>query len=158
MLLKNLNTLGRLFRAIRPEVEKLEERQLLSADPLAYQNVVQTLPYALNFSERSERRVRHQRPGAPGSPSFSQQKRHPVSTSLVYLNTAIGELNLTTTGNANNGSSNGTDNTQVNALEKNLPPPRPAFPSPRAFRARCRISPPTTKTAASFSGPTRTTM
>src|SRR5580704_1659602 len=40
----------RLNRALRPIVEMLESRRLLSADPLAYQNVVQTLPYALSFT------------------------------------------------------------------------------------------------------------
>ncbi|MDB5174494.1 MAG: hypothetical protein JWN51_3267, partial [Phycisphaerales bacterium] len=50
MSVRNVVSLGRLVNAIQPVMEKLEGRQLMSGDPLAYQNVIQTLPYSLNFN------------------------------------------------------------------------------------------------------------
>ena len=92
MLLKNLETLGRLFRAIRPEVEKLEERQLLSGDPLAYQNVIQTLPYSLNFQSAQNGVFDTNGLGTGFTLVQPNKNGTQYQPSLVYLNTAIGEL------------------------------------------------------------------
>src|SRR5205085_8690374 len=91
---------ARLRRAGVPVVESLEGRQLLAGDPLAFQNVVQPLPYALDFTHQVNgvfdasgqmtgfTRVMANKPGNQYQPN------------LINLNTAVGELDITTTGTA----------------------------------------------------------
>jgi len=106
-----------LAQALRPVVEQLEARRLLATDPLAYANQVQTLPFALDFTK--------QVPGlldATGqSIGLTRVQVNRLGTQyqpqLINLKTASGELDLTTQGTATSGSSYGTDNTLVNALE-----------------------------------------
>ncbi len=111
------NASERLVRAIRPVVESLEDRRLLSADPLVYQNVVQTLPFALNFTQTANGVF----DSAGQSIGFTRLQTNTAGTeyqpALINLNTAAGELDITTTGTSTSGSNFGTDNSQVNALE-----------------------------------------
>ncbi|HXE53064.1 MAG TPA: LEPR-XLL domain-containing protein, partial [Tepidisphaeraceae bacterium] len=85
-----------LAHVIRPVLENLEDRRLLSADPLAYANTVQTLPFALDFTKQ-----------VPGLLDASGQSigftrvqvnnsGNQYQPSLIHLNTSAGELDLTT--------------------------------------------------------------
>ena len=111
------NASERLCRAVRPVVETLEERRLLSGDPLAYQNVVQPLPYALDFTQQ----INGVFDSAGQSIGFTRVQANTAGNqyqpALINLNTSAGELDLSTTGTSASGSNFGTDNTQVNALE-----------------------------------------
>ena len=95
----------------------LEGRRLLAGDPLAYQNVVQTLPYALDFTQQ----VNGVFDSTGQSTGFTRVQANTAGNqyqpALLNLNTAAGELDVTTTGTSAAGSNYGTDNSQVNALE-----------------------------------------
>lgn len=107
----------RMCCAVRVAVEHLEDRRLLAGDPLAFQNVVQTLPFALSFTQQ----VNGVFDASGQSIGFTRVQVNRLGTqyqpSLLNLNTAAGELDVTTAGNAISGSNYGTDNTQVDALE-----------------------------------------
>ena len=111
------NASERLGRAVRSVIERLEDRRLLAADPLAYQNVVQSLPYALDFTQQ----VNGVFDKSGQSVGFTRVQANRLGNqyqpNLLNLNTSSGELDVTTTGTSSAGSNFGTDNTQVNALE-----------------------------------------
>ncbi len=111
------NASGRLGRAVRSVVELLEGRQLFAGDPLAFQDVVQTLPYSLDFTQE----VNGVFDNAGQSTGFTRVQTNTAGTqyqpALINLNTAAGELDITTTGTSAAGSNFGLDNSQVNALE-----------------------------------------
>jgi fibronectin type 3 domain-containing protein len=111
------NASSRLGRAVRSVIELLEERRLLAGDPLAYQNVVQTLPYALDFTQQ----VNGVFDSTGQSTGFTRVQANTAGNqyqpALLNLNTVAGELDITTTGTSSAGSNYGTDNSQVNALE-----------------------------------------
>jgi fibronectin type 3 domain-containing protein len=117
MSVRNLVSLSRLENAIHPVMEKLEGRQLMSGDPLAYQNVIQTLPYSLNFTSPQNGVFDTNGLGT----GFTRLQVNRLGTqyqqALINMNTAAGELDLTTQGTSTTGSNYGTDNTLVNALE-----------------------------------------
>ncbi|MDB5911149.1 MAG: domain containing protein [Massilia sp.] len=117
MSVRNVVSLGRLVNAIQPVMEKLEGRQLMSGDPLAYQNVIQTLPYSLNFNSPQNGVFDTNGLGT----GFTRLQVNRLGTqyqqALINLNTSAGELDLTTQGTNTTGSNYGTDNTLVNALE-----------------------------------------
>jgi glucose/arabinose dehydrogenase len=98
-------------------IERLENRQLLSGDPLAYQNVVQTLPYVLNF-QAAQHGV-FDNTGAQTGFTLVQPNKNGTQykQSLIHLNTAAKQLELTSQGTNTSGSNYGTDNTMVDGLE-----------------------------------------
>ncbi|HZL34463.1 MAG TPA: fibronectin type III domain-containing protein [Tepidisphaeraceae bacterium] len=106
-----------MFRVLSPVVEKLEERHLLSADPLAYQNLVQPLPYSLNFNSPQNGVFDTNGQGTGFTLVQPNRLGTQYQPSLVHLNTAASELDLTTQGTSASGSNYGTDNTMVNGLE-----------------------------------------
>src|SRR5665213_900300 len=96
MMRRRLKSISRLFRVLSPVVEKLEERHLLSADPLAYQNLVQPLPYSLNFNSPQNGVFDTNGQGTGFTLVQPNRLGTQYQPSLVHLNTAASELDLTT--------------------------------------------------------------
>src|SRR5258706_12117394 len=97
--------------AVQPVIEALEGRQLLSGDPLAFQNTIQPLPYSLDFTTQQNGVF----DAAGLSTGFTRVQLNKNGTqyqpSLINLNTSAGELDITTTGTSAAGTNYGTDNT-----------------------------------------------
>ena len=133
-----------IAEALRPVVEGLEGRQLLSSDPLQYAGVVQTLPYALDFTRQVN--------GVPdASGQMTGFTRLQVNTagdqyqpSLIHLNTTAGELDLTSKGTNTTGSNYGTSNSLNNALETQF------NATTRGFTITARIKGPLTQFTAGY--------
>ena len=108
-----------LRRAARAVVEGLEARALFAADPLGSVNQVQTLPFALEFDQPVD--GLHDKDGQDIGLTRVQVNRRGLTNSyqapLLDLNTDLGVLNVTTAGNATDGSNYNGNNTLVNALE-----------------------------------------
>jgi fibronectin type 3 domain-containing protein len=106
-----------LAQAVRPVIEGLEERRLLAGDPLAFANTVQTLPYVLDFTKQ----VNGIFDRSGQSIGFTRVQLNTGGTqyqpAALNLNTAAGELDVTTVGTSSSGSNFGTYNSQVNAVE-----------------------------------------
>jgi fibronectin type 3 domain-containing protein len=106
-----------LAKAVRPVVEGLEERRLLAGDPLAFANTIQTLPYVLDFTKQ----VNGIFDKSGQSIGFTRVQLNNGGTQYqpaqLNLNTAAGELDVTTVGTSSTGTNFGTSNSQVNAIE-----------------------------------------
>ena len=104
-------------RAVRSIAEGLESRRLLAADPLAYANQVQSLPFALDFTHQVNGLLDTSGQSIGFTRVEANRNGDQYQPSLIHLNTAAGELDLTTRGTDTSGSNYGTDNTLVDALE-----------------------------------------
>lgn len=133
-----------LVRAARSVVEHLEDRRLLAAAPLVYANAVQPLPYALDFTK--------QVPGvldsAGQATGFTRVQANingdEYQPAQINLNTAAGQLNLTTIGTDTTGSAYGTNNTLDNALETQFDA------TTRGFSITARIKGPLSQLSANY--------
>ena len=96
--------MARRLGAVRPVVESLEGRQLLAGNPLAFQNVVQTLPYVLNF--QGGRNGVFDKGGLGTGFTLVQPNKNGTQykAGLIQLNIAAKQLSLTTQGTATSGS------------------------------------------------------
>ena len=131
-------------RVMRAVAESLECRRLLSTDPLAYANQVQSLPFALDFTHP----VNGLLDASGQSIGFTRVQLNrngdQYQPSLIRLNATGSELDLTTRGTDTSGSNYGTDNTLVNALETEFDA------TTRGFTITTRLKGPLTQLAAPY--------
>lgn len=96
----------------RHDLERLENRQLLSAD------AVQSLPFRLDFNQNVADTVVDKDGQGTGFTRIQSNKfGTEYQQNLIDLDVNQGVLKLTTTGTSSAGSNAGFDNTQTNALE-----------------------------------------
>ena len=142
-----------LARAVRPIIEALEGRRLLAADPLAYANVVQNLPFALDFTRQVN--------GLPDTTGqaigFTRVQANRIGNqyqpSLIHLNTGAGELDVSSQSPSSApggipGTNYGTDNTLVNGLETEFDA------STQGFTITARVKGPLSQLNNSYDGAT----
>ncbi len=119
MLGSKFRSADRLTHALRPVIENLEARCLLSVDPLANQALIQTLPFTLDFS--SQVNGLHDKDGEDIGLTRVQINKNGLNSSYLPANldlrTDLGLLNITTSGTAAAGSNFNGDNTLTNSVE-----------------------------------------
>ena len=110
---------GRLATVAAPVVERLERRQLMSADPHAHANVVQALPLVWEFDAPVN--GLHDADGQDIGFTRLQLNKNGLAGSYLPANldlrTDLGLLQITTTGNSSNGGNYNADNSLTNGVE-----------------------------------------
>ena len=104
---------------VASHMEGLEDRRLMSADPLAHVTRIQPLPLVLEFDAPVD--GLHDRDGQDIGLTRVQVNKNGQAASYLPANldlrTDLGVLQVTTTGTAIAGTNYNNDNTQTNALE-----------------------------------------
>ena len=99
--------------------EGLEDRRLMAADPLAFVNKVQPLPYVLEFDAPVD--GLHDKDGQDVGLTRVQLNKNGQDASYLPANldlrTDLGVLQVTSTGTAAAGSNFNNDNTLTNGVE-----------------------------------------
>jgi fibronectin type 3 domain-containing protein/regulation of enolase protein 1 (concanavalin A-like superfamily) len=105
--------------SVRAALEGLEDRRLMSADPLAHVNDVQPLPFVLEFDAPVD--GLHDKDGQDVGLTRVQVNENGLAASYLPANfdlrTDLGVLRVTSTGTSTAGSNFNNDNTLTNALE-----------------------------------------
>src|SRR5437870_1168709 len=94
-------------------VEILECRRLLAGYPL----IVQALPFSLDFSSDQGRLLDKDGQGTGFTWVQSNGTGSEYQSKLIDLDTSVGVLKITSTGNSSAGSNYGADNSLVNGLQ-----------------------------------------